>query len=179
MRRALASVLVLVPSLAAAGPVSFGAGAGYSESQAAPAQAATQSLGLFGRLGLSPRLSLQLELARTQNANARLDDTSGSALAVLDLAQGTWVPLLLAGAGLDRAGDTQLPIEAHHFEAGVGLELRSQGGLFVGADARIGELDIDKQPAVVALFCPVSGCAFPTLHAGEYRSVRATLGVRF
>jgi hypothetical protein len=179
MRSALVVALALVPSIAAAGPVSFGAGIGVSENQATVAQGSNETLGLFGRLGLASRLSLQLELARTQSNNARTDDTSGSALAVLDLAQGTWVPLLLAGAGLDRAGDTQMQTEAHHFEAGIGLELRSQGGFFVGADARIGELDIDKQPEVVALFCPRSGCGFPSLHAGEYRSVRATLGVRF
>jgi hypothetical protein len=181
MRRSLTLSLFLAfcPVLASAGPVSFGAGIGLSKSTGAPDAAATEDLGLLGRISLGWRLSLQAELHRAQVDNPTFEQTSGSILAVVDLAHGTWVPLLLAGAGLDRGSVVGESIDAHHFEAGLGMELRSKGGMFVGADARLGEIDVDQQPALLPQICFVGGCPMNYVHAGEYRSVRATVGVRF
>ena len=184
MRRLLAVALAALPTAASAGPLSIGIGAGLSESQTQGSAGANanDTYSLFGRLALAPRLALQLELQRADTSQKDVSARSGSALFVLDLGMGQVVPVLLAGGGIDRAGPDRATTEAHHLEAGLGVEIRTQSGLVLGIDGRIGELDIDSQPPpIVALFCGPNGCPSnsPALQAGDYRSIRVTAGVRF
>ncbi|MGE5181148.1 MAG: hypothetical protein ACM31C_03755 [Acidobacteriota bacterium] len=177
MRSLLAALLLALPGLAHAGPITAGASLGLTQEEAMSAQSPDHSQSVFGRLALTPRLAAQLEVARIdvsdrmQNADVKTVD----ALAVLDLgASGHLVPILLAGAGLDRASATYGDVAAHHLEAGLGLEYRADGGLVIGADARIGDRTIDSDTTLVPdLWWN------PLLQGGQYRSARVTLGVRF
>ena len=184
MRRLLAFALAALPTAASAGPVSIGVGAGLTEArtQSQAGAGANDTYSLYGRLALAPRLGVQLELQRADTAQQNVSARSGSALFVLDLGMGNVVPVLLAGGGIDRAGPDTATTEGHHLEAGLGLEIRTQSGLVLGIDGRIGQLDIDSQPPpIVALFCGPNGCpsSAPTLQAGDYRSIRVTAGMRF
>jgi len=189
MRTVFAAVLVLaLPSAAVAGPITAGVSLGLAQSKA-DAELGTdsqQTVGLFGRLGFSSRISGQLEVSRYQtddgtNATIR----TGTALLVVDLKdRGPWMPVLVAGIGLDHAVDPSglsSTTRGHHIEGGLGLEYRSAGGFTLGADVRLGGRSIDDQ--VVAqddILCFVAPCFGPSpLKEGEYRSARVTLGVRF
>lgn len=186
MRRLLAAAAALacLPSLATAGPLTVGAGLGLSQGQSsANGGASDTTYGLFGRIALASRVAAQLELQRTDVGRDTIDDRSYSGLLLIDLGAGPLVPMLLGGGGIDRAtvGSETTQAEAHHFEAGLGLEYRSPAGIVLGIDARAGELDIDSQPPILtAYLCLPSGCPTPsTLHSGDYESVRITAGVRF
>ena len=64
-------------------------------------------------------------------------------------------------------------------EGGFGLEYRSDGGLVIGGEFRLGGRSIDEQDVyyanddVIALWGPES------LHAGEYRTARVFAAIRF
>ncbi len=177
MRSLLLAALLALPGLAHAGPIPAGAGLGITQDEAMSSLSPDHSASVWGRIGLTPRLAAQLELSRIDMSDrmTTADEKTANALAVIDLAaSGHLVPILLAGAGIDRASTTVGDTAAHHFEAGLGLEYRADGGLVIGADARIGERTIDSQPDVL-----VDLYWNPPLSAGQYRSVRATLGVRF
>lgn len=187
MRRALVFALLALPSVAAARPITAGVdlGLSHSEYNSNTDTDASSTLGVFARVGLTSRLAAQLEVQRI-----RMDDTygtaadlkTGTALLVVELgATGRLVPTLKVGIGLDRAsgyyGDTT---SGHHIEGGFGLEYRLDGGLTLGADVRMGGRSIDQQTEYayddrpeIALYAPSA------LQAGEYRSARVTLGVRF
>lgn len=148
-----------------------------------------RTLGLWGRTALGRRLSLQLEL---QQVKAPYDDAkirSGTALLVLDLVVGSrLVPMLFAGAGLDRATYYGGAIDGRHFEGGIGLEYRADGGLFVGVDLRRGGRSLDNGDVIldggpvpaIGGGAPCCGDAlFAPVNEGEYRAMRVTLGVRF
>ncbi len=172
----LLALLLALPGLADAGPITAGASLGVTQEEAMSAQSPDHSESVFGRIALTPRLAAQLELSRidmtdrVQNANEK----TASALVVIDLgASGHLVPILLAGAGLDSADAGYNSVSAHHLEAGLGLEYRADGGLIVGADARLGDRTIDSQSTFPDLFWN------PLLQGGQYRSARVTLGVRF
>jgi hypothetical protein len=89
--------------------------------------------------------------------------------------------MLIAGAGLDYASyNYGATTDGHHFEGGFGLEYRTDGGLVLGGDLRIGGRSIDDDQEVYPL--AGEGVAFyapSTLRDGEYRSARAYVGVRF
>jgi hypothetical protein len=190
MRRALVLVLLALPSLAAARPITAGVdlGLSHSEYNSNTDTDASSTLGVFARVGLTSRLAAQLEVQRV-----RMDDTygasadlkTGTALLVVELgATGRLVPTLKVGVGLDRASDDYGygATTGHHIEGGFGLEYRLDGGLTLGADVRMGGRSIDDEqqyayedavPGTIALYAPSA------LQAGEYRSARLTLGVRF
>jgi hypothetical protein len=180
MRSTLIASLALLPAVTNAGPLMIGAGFGASESDSASASSrpnSRETLGLFGRLALSPHWAAQVELQRT-DVDAQTDIRAGSALLVLDGGSGSLVPVVLAGVGLDHSTAGGATTEAHHVEVGIGLELRTQSGLVLGADARMGDMTIDTYPYMLD-FCPRLNCDLGPLHGGEYHSARATVGVRF
>ena len=181
--RIVVCALVLAPSLAAAGPISAGVSAGAIQSQVDAGTDPNHMLGLFGRFGFTPRFAGQLELQKIETTNENAIRTLG-ALAVFDLGRDPhFVPTLVAGLGYDREDPRYgAATTGHHFEAGLGLEYRSDAGFVVGVEARIGTRSIDSESKIV----PLSGSGgvifdAPTgfLHEGEYRLLRATAGVRF
>lgn len=187
--------LVLVPALASTAvaetKVTVGASAGLFQNKqdAELGVDSSQTLGLWGRIGLSKRLSAQLEITRHQSQQGCDTCTFGtstdirvfSGLVVVDLTDGgRWVPTLLAGIGIDR-DDGSVPTSGTHIEGGVGLEYRAEGGLTIGADARLGGRSIDEDTKPVPLdVSPQPRFVGPTfMREGEYRAIRVTLGVRF
>lgn len=182
MRLALGLCLLAVPSFAAASPFTVGVTLGETHSEAAAndGEGPSSTLGLYGRVMLTPRLSFQAELERIDlpdSTTAR----SGGGLLVIDLGSDRHlVPLFEAGIGLDHGSSAYGgDLQAHHIEAGLGLEYRCDGGLVIGVAARIGDRTLESQTTfdrgggTIALYEP------STLRDGEYRSLRATAGVRF
>jgi hypothetical protein len=143
-----------------------------------------QALGLFGRIGLTPRLSAQLEVTRLKSDTESAEVRTGTGLLVVDLgSRGALVPIILVGLGIDKAADPYGGSQSgSHIEGGFGLEYRASGGLTIGADVRMGGrsveqtrevLPLDARQGEIALYYPT------TLDEGEYRAARLTLGVRF
>jgi hypothetical protein len=187
--RSLLALAVFLPSIAAAETkVTVGATAGLwqNKQDAQDGADSIHTLGLYGRVGLSKRLSAQLEITRHQSQEGCATCTFGtetdirvfSGLLVVDLTDGgRWVPTLMAGVGIDR-DDGSFPTSGTHIEGGFGLEYRADGGLTIGADARLGGRSINSE--VIAE--PATDLRFfgPTaMREGEYRAIRLTLGVRF
>lgn len=186
---ALAVPLILAPAVAQAEPkVTAGVSAGLFQNKedAAAGIDSTETLGLYGRVGLSKRLSAQLEITRHESQEGCATCTVGTAtdirvfsgLIVVDLKDGgRWMPTLMAGMGLDR-DDGSIPTKGHHIEGGVGLEYRADGDLTIGIDGRLGGRSIGDDDAVIqtdaiAIFGPT------VMRDGEYRTIRLTLGIRF
>lgn len=187
MRHALAAFVLALPSLAAARPITAGVELGVNAAKASDNTGAdpASSVGLFARVGLTPRLAAQLELQRI-----RVDDgygntgdlKTGTALLVVELGRsGNLVPLLMVGAGIDRASEYDYPNKGTHIEGGFGVEYRATGGFTLGLDARMGGRSIDEDDYAIQdtragtalLYAP------SPLQAGEYRSARLRFGVSF
>ncbi len=159
---------------------------------------ANHTIGLFGRLGFTPRLAGQLEVARIQTEDGGANIRTATALLVVDLgSKGRLVPILLAGLGLDDASTPYGTSQgAHHIEGGLGLEYRADG-ITIGADVRLGDRTLHDDQNVYpvsggAVACDSRGCedagtkptptalyAPSTLQDGEYRTARITLGIQF
>ena len=185
----LALVALLVPAVAQAGKLTAGVSVGSSHDQKHDAAGigGSQTVGLFGRLALTPRLSGQLELGKYDHA-----DGSGTvvrtatALLVVDLTAGKqWVPTIMVGMGIDRASGMSCDVctqvlddqSARHIEGGFGLEYRATGGLTIGADFRLGGRSLDDDAVTLEEdFGLVRG---GRLQASEYRAGRIWAGVRF
>lgn len=189
MRHALVALaalpLLALPSVAAARPITAGVDLGISaaEAQGDGAEPGT-TLGVFARVGLTSRLSAQLELQRIRLADAygnTGDIKTGTALLVVELGKsGNLVPTLVAGIGVDRASEYDYPSRATHIEGGFGLEYRATGGFTIGADVRMGGRSLDENEYTTLDDRPVIALYAPSpLQAGEYRSGRITFGVRF
>lgn len=188
--RLLACVLVLVPAVAAAEGTRFMAGVDLGLTQTSKdannGSDASHTLGLYGRLLMTSRLSVQVELGKIDTGDDSLTIRQISALLVVDLANGGhWMPMLLAGVGYDHAeADYGATTDAHHIEGGFALEYRADGGFIAGLDLRLGGRTIDSDPMPVpvgiagggsrALFVPAQ-----MLTDGEYRSARLYAGVHF
>lgn len=181
---ALACVIAL-PSLAAANPITAGVNVGVTQSKEDGAAGidASDTIGLFGRLGFSKRVSGQLEVMKIKTEDGSgVSIRSGTMLLVVDLtSSGRLVPTISAGVGMDSAttsygGST----DAKHIEGGFGLEYRAEGGLTIGIDLRMGGRSIDQNDRVQPLLEGDVAYYMPsTLREGEYRSGRVSLGVRF
>ena len=180
----LALVLLLAAGPAAANPITLGANVGLAQTKVAADGDANRTLGLFGRLGLGSRVAGQLELAQIESRTSPTDDIKqGGAFLVADFAGGSLVPLVLIGGGIDHESWGFGDATYARAEAGLGLELRTSGGFVLGADVRLGTRTVVMQtksdvlanmtPAQIAFLTP------ETLHEGEYRSARLTLGVTF
>lgn len=189
MRAALVACVVAAPSLAAANPVTVGVsvGATVTKTDATAGADSNDTLGLFGRMGFNPYFAAQLEIQKIDN-DASTTVRTVSFAGVVDLMQNSSVvPILLAGIGFDHASSDFQTISAHHFEAGVGVELRTSGGFNLGLDVRIGDREIDdtSSKAVPVVAGGVAGRNTPPLPPasdlkdGQYRSARVTIGIRF
>jgi hypothetical protein len=170
MRLWILAVLAL-PSLADARPFTAGVGIGRTQAKADAQGDANDTAEVFGRLGFTRRLAGQLELAKIGD-----DIRTGTALLVVELGSHPHlVPTLSAGFGFDRGTYEK----GSHLEGGFGLEYRSDGGLVIGGEFRLGGRSIDEQDVyyanddVIALWAPES------LHAGEYRTARVFAAIRF
>jgi hypothetical protein len=178
---------LLVPALAAANPVTIGAGVGVTQSDDSNTNGndPNQTLGIFGRFGFAKQVAAQLEVEKVETDS----DTSIrrlTATVVIDLiANSHWVPILYAGAGIDRANGEFESADAHHFEGGVGIEFRADGGFTIGLDIRLGGRSIDNRTSKAIPFDDAAGdirplfAPAPNLDEGEYRSARLSLGIQF
>lgn len=167
------------PALADARSITLGAGLGLTQSKAAAENEPDDTLQLFGRVGLTSRLSAQLELQRIEDPY--LDIRTGTALLVVELADSSRLaPLLLAGVGIDRASATWYEGEGTHIEGGFGLEYRAEGGLTIGGDVRLGGRSVENTSEVYPLADGAIGLWLPSqLESGEYRSARLYAAIRF
>lgn len=194
-RLGLALAITLLPAVAAARPITAGVNLGVDQSKDSglAGEDPNDQVGLFGRIGLTGRLSAQLEISKIRSEDTGLDVRSVTGLLVVDLtASKTFVPILLVGIGADWATADYAACEvcaysaesqsATHIEGGFGLEYRSPGGFTIGADVRMGGRSVDDEttvpldygrPPQMALFLP------RTVDEGEYRSARLRLGIRF
>jgi hypothetical protein len=181
MRLAAAALLVLVPSVASAGhQITAGVSAGQTQAKAEATADANHTLGLWGRLGFTPRVAGQLEIQRIQTSDSNHDVRALSGLLVVDLGSGgRLMPLILAGVGIDSNSTAYGSQDATHIEGGFGLEYRADGGLTIGADVRMGGRSINNNTTVQPLMGGALYYAPSSLHDGEYRSARLTVGVRF
>lgn len=189
MRLALALVIVaLVPSLAQARPrLAAGTALGLTQSKLDADEDASRTIGLFARIGVTPRLASQLELQQFRTeADSSVSLRTWTVALVVELSDNRhWVPTVVAAAGLDHQSDPfGSGSHGHHLEGGLGLEYRADGGLTLGADARIGtralESDVVFDPSTAGM--GDGGVVFLVpdhLSEGEYRSLRLTLGIRF
>jgi Outer membrane protein beta-barrel domain len=180
---AAAGLLLALPSIASAGrPITAGVSAGQTQMKSEASQDANHTLGLWGRLGFTPRVAGQLELQRIQtDASSNVDIRTVSGLLVVDLGSGGHLmPVILAGVGFDNASTPYgTSTDATHIEGGFGLEYRADGGLSIGVDARMGGRSINNNNMYQPLMGGVAYYQPSNLHDGEYRSVRLTVGVRF
>lgn len=171
MRLWILAVLAL-PSLADARPITAGVGIGRTQAKADAQGDANDTAEVFGRLGFTRRLAGQLELAKIGD-----DIRTGTALLVVELGSHPHlVPTLSAGFGFDNGTYES----GSHMEGGFGLEYRSDGGLVIGGEFRLGGRSIDEQvyyatddAGTIALWQPES------LHEGEYRTARIFAAIRF
>jgi hypothetical protein len=176
------ALAIALPSLAAAGPLTFGAGLGRIQSKENAGADANAMWQLFGRVGLTNRIGIQVEAQKIEEPS--VDVRSGTALLVVELGGKQLVPLLIVGYGIDKATGREwdyYEASGSHTEGGFGLEYRADGGLVIGADVRLGGRSVDDdyyyaQPVEgdVIAFAPGGGLA-----EGEYRSARITAGIRF
>jgi hypothetical protein len=186
--RTIVIVAVLATS-ADAGPLTIGADIGLTHSDVDGNDDATPTLGVFARLALGMHVAGELELARIgmipgldaaghdgMTSVSGVDMKQAGALVVVDLGDGSLVPVVLVGAGVDHAmwGAIVDTVYAHA-EAGLGLEWRTSAGFTLGADLRIGDRSIVSQSTADVLLN-----VWPRLLSeGEYRSGRLFVGARF
>lgn len=198
MRLALALAVTLVPTIAAARPITAGVNLGVDQSKESglSGEDPSRSVGLFGRIGLTPRLSAQLEVSKINLENANTEVRSVTGLLVVDLSSSKrFVPVLLVGFGGDWASSQwsgancidcyggSSSQSATHIEGGVGFEYRAANGFTLGADVRMGGRSVDQsdeaildhgaQEPTIALYYPTG------IDEGEYRSARIRLGISF
>jgi hypothetical protein len=176
----IAAVVVLIPALADARPITFGVGLGLTQAEVDADGEPNDTKQLFGRIGLTERVGAQLELMRIEDPS--VDIRIGTALIVVEL--GTkkgFVPLMMAGVGLDRASSDYYEAEGTHIEGGFGLEYRAEGGFTIGGDLRLGGRSVEvKGDYILPLQEGVSALWAPTnMESSEYRSARLYAGVRF
>lgn len=168
----------LLPQVADARPFTAGVAIGRVEAEQDFDGEADSTLQVFGRLGLTQRVSGQLELQKIEGGyvNAR----TGTALLVVELGRsGRLVPTMFAGLGVDAASDGYWEARGSHIEGGFGLEYRLDGGLVVGADVRLGGRSVEQSDEPVILGNGTTARYAPLLVEGEYRSARIGVGVRF
>jgi hypothetical protein len=182
MRLAIVAIVALVaaPAPALAGPITFGADLGVTQSRVDAGSSANPTLGAFGRVGVARHLALQLSIARIEmpdgNMMPGIDMKQADAAVITELATGTIVPFVIVDAGVDRAQWQELRDRVYvHGEIGLGLDWRLAGGLVIGGDVRLGErtLVAHSEANVDTYLEP------RMLSEGDYRSARLYAGVRF
>jgi hypothetical protein len=193
---------VLLPSLAAARPITVGASLGEAQSEAESNvnQGPDETYAAFVRVGLTRYLSVQLEVARIDSDPA-YDVRTATLFGVIDLGNGwtsarlsgRFVPMLLVGGGEAWGSSSETSTDSYglDLEAGLGLEYRAWRGLVVGIDARIGQRWIQTQAQFngysggggggggVCCGGGVPASEDEGLYDGQFRSMRVTVGYRF
>lgn len=172
MRLWILAVLAL-PSLADAHPFTAGVGIGRTQAKADAQGDASDTAALFARLGFTRRLAGQVELAKIGE-----DIRTGTALLVVELGSHPHlVPTLSAGFGFDHGAYEK----GSHMEGGFGLEYRTDGGLVIGGEFRLGGRSIDTPIYYATDDTGVIAFQEPTdvLQNGEYRTARVFAAVRF
>ena len=182
MRLVLAALL-LAPAVASARPITVGASYGMIQSKVDAGADPNSQLTAFGRVGIGRHVEAGLELQDiSAGDNSTVIRTIGGLLLVDLSSHSKLMPMLIAGLGVDHAATSYgSTTDAHHYEGGIALEYRADGGLVVGGDLRIGGRSIDSNSNMVY---PLSGGAIARtatsqLSDGEYRSARLYVGVRF
>jgi hypothetical protein len=174
------AVLVVLSSVSLASPITVGAGIGITQDEVNTGQDPNSSLSIFGRFGVTSRLSAELDISKVGNDSTGTSARTVTGFAVLDLGSSAhWVPQIFAGAGIDHEDLSYGESDGHHFEGGVGLEYRATGGFVVGARFHLGGRSIDSQPEVVPLACCVDIYSNAKLDASEFRTLDAYAGIRF
>ena len=182
---AIAAAALLVPSIASARPFTAGVTAGVLHDEVDEDGEGNRTLGLYGRLGLSKRVSAQLEVMKIDTDDQYWEPTTirvATALIVVDLVdKGRWVPTIKAGAGIDRASTEWDTEEGHHYEGGFGLEYRSDEGVTIGIDLRLGGRSVDEPEYEIQADDTIAPRIYDGngLREGEYRAARFTLGIAF
>jgi len=191
---AAAAILVALPSLAAANPVTAGVSIGSHHDKVDADGEGNRTLGLFGRVGLSKRVSGQLEVMKVDTDEQTWTPTTirtatlALRLDLVDPARSRLVPTISFGAGIDRASTDYDTTDGHHFEGGFGLEYRAAGGFNIGVDLRFGGRSVEQDDDVT-----LDGGGTPPpettdlpliydpggLREGEYRALRVTAGIAF
>jgi hypothetical protein len=189
MRIAAAVLVLALPSLATANPITAGVSAGVMHEKVDSDGEGNRTLGLFGRIGLSKQFSAQLEVMKIDTDDATWTPTNirvgtlSARLDLVDTAKHRLVPSISFGAGIDRASTEWDTTSGHHFEGGFGLEYRADGGFTIGADLRFGGRSVDEDEAV-----PTTGGIEGVkpliydgggLREGEYRALRLCAGIAF
>lgn len=186
--RFVVACLVALPSLAAAQPITAGVSLGVANSatNADSGGDADTTVGLYGRLGFTSRISVQLELAKSDieddyTGNAIGDVRSLTGLLIVELgSRRGFHPLIMAGVGVDTAETDYDETTGNHIEGGFGLEYRTPEGFVLGADFRFGGRSIDQEEIYYGEDNPTAGLIYaPTIDEGEYRSARITAGIQF
>jgi hypothetical protein len=162
--------------------LTVGAALGETEttSDANSGNSASGTFGLFGRLKVAPRISIQLDINKADSpaSSSGVTIRQATALAVVDLTGGRLVPILLGGVGLDWSSTPDGDALYHHIELGAGLEYRFFAGLSIGIDGRIGTRSLDaggsSEVEYAPQYVPNGGLA-----EGQYRSVRLTAAFGF
>ncbi|CAN5264541.1 hypothetical protein BH11MYX1_BH11MYX1_55550 [soil metagenome] len=184
----LAALSLPLASPTFAGPLTVGVGAGVTQDGVNASQDPLTTESVFARIGLTQRLSAELDIQKTNQTTTSIDAKVVTGLAVLDLGSHALglVPQVFAGRGIDRSttsytGET----DGHHFEAGAGLEYRAAGGLTIGARFHIGQRTIDTTPNIYYATDTAVPCCGGDVYApssqndGEFRSLDAYAGIRF
>jgi hypothetical protein len=179
MRTAGLVALLLGSTTVASAGVTAGVDLGLTQAKDDGNADSSHTLGVFGRLGFTPRLAGQLELQKIDTGTPNVDIRTVTGLLVVDLGDGgRLMPMILAGIGIDHAGMTYGSVDGHHLEGGFSLEYRADGGFTIGAGFRLGGRSIDSDSTIVplanvALYVP------QTIREGEYRSAGIYAAVRF
>jgi hypothetical protein len=173
------ALCLAAPAVADARPVTLGAGLGLTQAKIDADGEPNDTLQVFGRIGLTERVGAQLELMRIEDPS--VDIRIATALIVVELgSKHNFVPLMLAGAGIDRASNDWYEAEGTHIEGGLGLEYRAEGGLTLGADLRLGGRSVEVKGDYILLDAGTALIWAPTnMESSEYRSARLYAGVRF
>jgi hypothetical protein len=177
---ALATLLCLATSASAG--VTAGVSAGLTHPDQDSGSDANHTLGVFGRLGFTHRVSGQAELEKVDANNSNVDIRTITGVLVVDLGDhGPWMPMLVAGIGFDHATMQYASgsVDGHHIEGGFSLEYRADGGFTVGAGVRLGGRTIDSDTTVTPYLRNVALYVPQTITDGEYRSGQIYAAVRF
>jgi hypothetical protein len=159
----------------------MGVGAGVIEAEQDWDEQNDDTLQVFGRVGLTSRVSAQLELQKIESSQNESVTRTGTALIVVELGKsGRLVPTMFAGLGIDHGSDPYGGSEdGSHIEGGFGLEYRLDGGLVLMGDVRLGGRSVDQSETVILDAPGTMALYAPILIEGEYRSARVGVALRF
>jgi hypothetical protein len=127
------------PVVASATPNAIAVGLGFNSEVDSSTNDSGYVLDARARAGVSDHVGIQIDVDHSSSTNA--DITAATVSATLDLVDhGSWVPMLLGGAGLDWTSGSQ---SGEHVEVGGALEFRASGHFLIGLDLRLGMRHVD------------------------------------